>query len=178
MLTADEARDLTESIRRDLNAFVAKIIRAYEGQAHTALGYGSWATYCSAEFDTEHFALPRSERPAIVAVLRDIGMSTREIGATVNESQSTVARQLRESNDSCEPEVKPERAAPPRRDAPKPAAEPDDDDVEFTKSLIDRIARDIYRFAGMYDPETCVRLRDQLEPSLQRLDKRIQAGGR
>ena len=184
MLTPEQARDLTDAICRDLGAMWEKIVRAWEGQAHKALGYGSWQAYCSAEFDTDHLALPRSERPAVVGMLRNAGMSTREIAAAVNVDRKTIQRDAPATNVAPEPPVvtpvkPPEvvRPAPPL--APRVVVQPpaEDEDEKFTKALVERLARDIYRFAGMYDPATCVKLREALEPALQRLDKRIKAGG-
>jgi hypothetical protein len=49
-LSADDARALTEGVKRDAEALWRKLLDLYEGAAHTALGYGSWHAYCSAEF--------------------------------------------------------------------------------------------------------------------------------
>lgn len=49
-LTADDARHLTDDIKRDVHALWAAMLRAYNGGAHTALGYTNWHDYCAAEF--------------------------------------------------------------------------------------------------------------------------------
>jgi hypothetical protein len=49
-LTADAARTLTDEVKADAAALWAKLLQLYEGQAHTALGYGSWGDYYAAEF--------------------------------------------------------------------------------------------------------------------------------
>jgi phage N-6-adenine-methyltransferase len=46
-----EARRLTNEVKADAAALWAKLLRLYEGGAHTALGYPSWADYCRDEFD-------------------------------------------------------------------------------------------------------------------------------
>ena len=51
ILTAEAARELTEEVKQDAAALWAKLLKLYEGGAHTALGYASWADYCGAEFD-------------------------------------------------------------------------------------------------------------------------------
>lgn len=51
VLSEDEARRLTDEVKQDAAALWTKLLRLYEGQAHTALGYSSWAAYCADEFD-------------------------------------------------------------------------------------------------------------------------------
>ena len=48
-LSADAARTLTDQIRRDTTLVYVQLLRAYEGNAHGALGYTSWGAYCEAE---------------------------------------------------------------------------------------------------------------------------------
>lgn len=49
-LSQDEARSLTDEIRMDAERLWGKLLEAYEGGAHTALGYSSWGSYFDAEF--------------------------------------------------------------------------------------------------------------------------------
>lgn len=49
-LSADEARNLTEEVKSDAQALWRKLLILYEGGAHKALGYSSWADYFEAEF--------------------------------------------------------------------------------------------------------------------------------
>lgn len=51
LFTAETARALTDEVKADAQALWRKLLRLYEGAAHTALGYSSWAEYCRAEFD-------------------------------------------------------------------------------------------------------------------------------
>lgn len=51
LFTAAEARRLTDEVKADAAALWAKLLQLYEGGAHTALGYSSWADYCEAEFE-------------------------------------------------------------------------------------------------------------------------------
>jgi hypothetical protein len=46
-----QARLLTDEVRADATAMWEKLRTLYEGRAHIALGYSSWADYCAAEFD-------------------------------------------------------------------------------------------------------------------------------
>jgi hypothetical protein len=48
--TAIEARRLTDEVKADAQRLWAKLLSLYEGGAHTALGYASWADYCEQEF--------------------------------------------------------------------------------------------------------------------------------
>jgi hypothetical protein len=50
-MTLAEARDLTDEVKGDAAALWAKLLRLYEGGAHIAIGYSSWAEYCAEEFD-------------------------------------------------------------------------------------------------------------------------------
>jgi hypothetical protein len=50
-LTLEQARDLTEEVKADAAALWAKLLVLYEGGAHIALSYSSWADYCRDEFD-------------------------------------------------------------------------------------------------------------------------------
>jgi hypothetical protein len=52
--TPDQARVLTDEVKGDAQALWRKLLALYEGGAHTALGYASWADYCAAEFDFGH----------------------------------------------------------------------------------------------------------------------------
>ena len=51
-LNAEDARALTDEIKSDVKALRVKLLRAYEGEAHIALGYTSWKAYWVAEFET------------------------------------------------------------------------------------------------------------------------------
>jgi phage N-6-adenine-methyltransferase len=50
VMDAGTARVLTDEVKADAHALWAKLLALYEGGAHTALGYSSWADYTSAEF--------------------------------------------------------------------------------------------------------------------------------
>jgi hypothetical protein len=49
-MTAEEARALTDQAREQARELWWTLLRLYEGGAHTALGYSSWAHYFNAEF--------------------------------------------------------------------------------------------------------------------------------
>jgi hypothetical protein len=49
-LSQAEARRLTDEVKADAQRLWAKLLKLYEGGAHIALGYSSWAAYCEQEF--------------------------------------------------------------------------------------------------------------------------------
>lgn len=91
-LTEAEARTLTEAIRGRVVDLLPLITQAYERRADRALGYDSWSAYCAEELSG--LRLPLADRPAMVAELRQTGMSTRAIGAALGVGKSTVDRDL------------------------------------------------------------------------------------
>jgi hypothetical protein len=100
-LTADEARELTAEIRRDLDGLLPKIKRAFEGRADRALGYESWQAYCAAELNDVR--VPVGDRPSMAAELKQSGMSHRAIGAALGVTHTQVKRDLAQ----VEPDVPP-----------------------------------------------------------------------
>lgn len=50
LLTKREARSLTDEVKADAQTLWTKLLRLYEGEGHTALGYSSWGAYFEAEF--------------------------------------------------------------------------------------------------------------------------------
>jgi hypothetical protein len=50
VLSADEARQLTDDVKAEVERLWRKLLELYEGKAHVALGYASWHMYYTAEF--------------------------------------------------------------------------------------------------------------------------------
>lgn len=96
-LTADEARELTNEIRHRLDGLLPLIKQAFERRADLALGYESWQAYCTAELNDVR--VPVGDRPAMVAELRQVGMSQRAIAGSLGVSQPTVLNDLRRASD-------------------------------------------------------------------------------
>lgn len=97
IMTADEARRITERIRSALDRFstswadlAERVGEAYDRRADLALGYGSWAEYASAEFKPAE-SLAASVRQQIVGLLSAQGMSTRAIAPVVGVSPRQAA---------------------------------------------------------------------------------------
>jgi DNA N-6-adenine-methyltransferase (Dam) len=86
-LSPDDARALTDEVKRDAAALWTKLLALYEGRAHAALGYASWADYCAAEFDMRQSSAYRMlDAGRVVAALEahsPIGES-----APANEAQA------------------------------------------------------------------------------------------
>lgn len=93
-LSAEDARTLTDRIKVGVETLWDMIKQAYREHAWAALGYDSWDDYCTTEFNTSHLRLPREERAEVVASMRDIGMSIREIASATGEGRDTVHREL------------------------------------------------------------------------------------
>lgn len=91
-ITGAEARALTDKIKATVEDLWQLIAHAYRTGAWTALGFSSWADYCQEEFGTDRIKVPIGERPAVVAMLAEAGMSRREIAAGTGMGYGTVAR--------------------------------------------------------------------------------------
>lgn len=77
-MTVAEARGLTDEVKADARGLWEKLLRLYQGDAHAALGYASWADYCGAEFhisDGRAYQLLQSAR-----VMRALAHDTEENG--------------------------------------------------------------------------------------------------
>ncbi len=91
-LTRDEARSLTDNIIGRVVDLLPLIKQAYDQRADRALGYPTWHDYCTSEL--KGLRVPLADRPAMVAELRETGMSTRAIGSALGTSAATVTRDL------------------------------------------------------------------------------------
>lgn len=95
VISAQDARNLTDKIKAGTAALWELIKEAYASRAWASLGYASWDDYCTQEFGTSRIRLPREERREVVSSMREIGMSTRAIGAAVGVNQKTISNDLR-----------------------------------------------------------------------------------
>lgn len=97
-MTEAAARTLTDEVKADAAALWTKLLRLYEGEAHTALGYSSWGTYYEAEFgqsgaygyrllDSARVidALPNGHSPIGESVARELAPVLREDPDQVEE---------------------------------------------------------------------------------------------
>jgi hypothetical protein len=103
-VTREQAEAITQNIRNAIERAYGGIEHAWKVRADIAMGYGSWAEYVKAEFDTDHLAVPRAERASFVAMLHDAGMSTRAIAASVNVDPKTVRNDLEAGGENSSPE--------------------------------------------------------------------------
>lgn len=88
----ETARARINRIAAHVAASRQDIIDAHANRDWLALGYGTWAELCEAEFHGAMVGLPRGERRETVAELTEAGMSTRAIGAALGVSDMTVRR--------------------------------------------------------------------------------------
>lgn len=86
-LSVTEARSLTDEVRDDAERLWRKLVELYEGEAHVALGYGSWGAYFKAEFGGG-----RSQAYRIL----DAGRVARELHSPIGERQPIRESQARE----------------------------------------------------------------------------------
>lgn len=94
LLSAADARSLTDRIKVAVDGTWLLIQEAYTSRAWTALGYGSWDEYCTREFGTARLRLPREERQEVVASMRENGLSVRAISSATGLSVGTVHSDL------------------------------------------------------------------------------------
>lgn len=93
---------LTEEIRGAMNSVwdaVQRagelIVKAFNGDAWSKMGYTTWADYCDTEFGSNRVRLPMTERRFLVQYLREHAhMSTRAIGSALNVDPMTAHRDL------------------------------------------------------------------------------------
>lgn len=96
LMSAPEARTLTDRIKVGVEAVWDLITTAYTERAWAVLGYQSWDDYCTREFGTSRLRLPREERQEVVASLRESGLSIRAIAAATGLGRGTVEREVEE----------------------------------------------------------------------------------
>ncbi|HMM74883.1 MAG TPA: hypothetical protein PJ986_04175 [Gammaproteobacteria bacterium] len=116
-LTPERARELTDAIRRDMAGVWMQLLRAYEGNAHAALGYTSWGDYCSTEFGIE-----RSRSYRMLNAARVVEVIAQETQSPMGDSTAIperVARELTPLLD--EPETLVATFEEAKADAPKAA---------------------------------------------------------
>lgn len=124
-LSASQARELTDRIKVGVEAIWELVKQAYQSRAWSVLGYESWDDYCTREFGTSRIRLPREERQEVVSSMREIGMSTRAIGAAVGVDQKTISNDLRrEENSSPGVGPQPVTGMDGKTYTPKPRPEP------------------------------------------------------
>ena len=141
-MTEGEARALTDQIIETTETLWGLITEAYTHRAWAALGYESWEDYVAVEFGSERLSVSRAERPSVVGILREAGLSFRAISDVTGDAVSTVhaALEILEAEqDEADAEVveldsvrgkdgktyKPKRKPRPaaERDKPKPSPE-------------------------------------------------------
>jgi hypothetical protein len=137
-LSEREARELTDRIRDRAEELWHMLLEAYEGGAHTALGYASWAGYVEAEL-----GISKSRGYQLL----DSGRVSRVIEAhsTIvegpNEARSTVVERPNEAQAR--------ELAPLAKENPERAAEAWERVVEVTNGQ--PTAKDVKRYLGVIE---------------------------
>jgi hypothetical protein len=89
--TVDDARALTDKIKKGLQETWKDIQKAWDERADKILGYSSWDAYCAAEFGSCYLRVPHEELPEIVRSM-SLTMGVRPIAAALGVSRETVRR--------------------------------------------------------------------------------------
>ena len=94
VMSVDEARTLTDKIKRNLDTDWQLVIEAFQRRADRALGYPDWDVYVASEFSGCRIRLPREKRAAVCKALLEAGLSRRAIAAVVGIDKNTVQADL------------------------------------------------------------------------------------
>lgn len=107
VMTEREASQLTEKIRitahnyADARQKLAQYVaQAKAGSAHVVLGFDSWQAYLAATLGDEPMRLARDERPDMVRMLTEEGMSTRATAAVLGIDPKTARNDLQSTGDN------------------------------------------------------------------------------
>ncbi|PZG04854.1 hypothetical protein C1I95_33040 [Micromonospora craterilacus] len=95
--TEQAARARADRIRQGLRDYletVQEFALAFERCDWQVLGYPTWQDYLDGEYGADRLRVPEVHRRAAVATLRQVGMSTRAIGAALGVSKDTAAREV------------------------------------------------------------------------------------
>src|SRR5579862_833218 len=85
-LSEEQARALTDEVKRDAESLWGKLVELYEGGAHLALGYSSWGAYFEVEFGGSRrrgYELLQAGR--VVEVVRNSALPVPRNEAQANE---------------------------------------------------------------------------------------------
>lgn len=97
-LEKDEARALTDEIKGDAEKLEEKLLKAYEGGAHIALGYSSWGEYFKNEFGQSERHGYELIDAGIVARAIESASATCRTEDTPNNRQALALAPLAKSN--------------------------------------------------------------------------------
>lgn len=131
VISAQDARSLTDKIKAGTAALWELIKEAYASRAWASLGYASWDDYCTQEFGTSRIRLPREERQEVVASMREIGMSPAAIGQATGISRRTVNRELSQwANAHPDEDIPPVTGTDGKTYTPRPQPKPEPEPME------------------------------------------------
>jgi hypothetical protein len=90
VVSRERAQETAEGIRQHLGGAAELARRAWDEEHWKVLGYGSWASYATAEFGSHRV----EARRAVAQLLSGEGMSTRQIAEATGTPRSTVSDDL------------------------------------------------------------------------------------
>lgn len=98
-ITYAQVRDSIAIARSHGEKFFEQIVWQVENETWTVLGYSSWDQMREGEYADLGVVAPQSDRPELVARLREQGLTQKAIGDTLGVSESTVRNLNRNSAD-------------------------------------------------------------------------------
>lgn len=161
-LTPEQARELTDKIRVNLDNIWELVTEAYTAGAHRALGYASWDAYCTTEFGSNRIKLPREERPETIRSLYEAGLSIKSIVSATGADRNTVRKDLRQGGEFHPPEetlgadgktyARPEPSVSERDwpEVPEPEPEARDTGENHHTDIINGTRNDLKALTGNY----------------------------
>lgn len=169
VMDASAARALTDRAKIDAEKLWVTFLDLYRGEAHTALGYSSWADYCKAEFDVgrsrayellnaarvaealRESAMADLPRPRNERVARELGSFGDDLEA-MRETWSEAVEQ--HGPEPTAAEVRDIREARSAKAAPSPAPEPQGDpEKDFRFQVLEDVVELLEQVS---EPETVV----------------------
>jgi DNA-binding transcriptional MerR regulator len=138
-LTESQARELIAKIQKSLLDVGEMIVKAFHGQAWLGMGYESWAELCEAEFPRDQYRLRVADRRALVAHLRDAGLTVRDIAKATNDPRSTVQDDIKHDQKPVRNPDKDKQGEPNLHKATKPAAKKKDDHYDWEADKVELV---------------------------------------
>lgn len=93
-ITYGDVKDSIDIAKGHLEKAAEQVVWQIENQVWTVLGHANWNEMREAEYGGAAFMVPRSERPELVARMRQQGLTQQEIADTAGVADATVRRDL------------------------------------------------------------------------------------
>jgi hypothetical protein len=96
-MSPEEARDLTDRIKTNLDHMWELMVEAFVRQAWRALNYPCWDAWRTEEFGQCRIKLPREQHREVICSLREQGLSLRQIESVSGISRPTIIKNLHQA---------------------------------------------------------------------------------